>query len=64
MVKRPEGLREYYQNGKISMNGHYKDDLKNGLWTYNFRNGSLDMEGQFKDDQQDGFWTFYYPKGN
>ena len=56
-------FKEYYINGKISMQGNYLSGLKNGEWTYSFINGALDMKGTFKEDKQNGFWTFYYPKG-
>ena len=54
---------EWYVDGKISHEGNYKDDLKEGLWTEFSREGQKSI-GQYINDKKEGEWKWYDPNGN
>ena len=51
-------------NGQKLEKGNYKDENKNGLWTYWYENGQREMEGFYKDGWKDGLWTYYTEDGS
>jgi antitoxin component YwqK of YwqJK toxin-antitoxin module len=60
-----ELLREmtYYPNKQMQMQGEYKNNLRDGKWTYWHENGKLWSEGFFKAGKSDGKRTTYYDNG-
>ena len=44
------GVRiDYYENGKKSGEGHFKNGKEEGLHTEWYKNGQKELEGQYKD---------------
>ena len=58
-------LREttYYPHKKIQMDGTFKNNLRDGLWTYWYENGSKWSEGFFKEGKNDGKRLTYFENG-
>ena len=54
----------YYENGQISWESNYKDDLLDGQTTHYYENGQLEQEGYYKDGSVEGKWTFYNEDGS
>ena len=54
---------EYYEDGQIKEEKHYKDGKKDGKWIWYYENGLQEKEGNFKDGKEDGKWTWYYENG-
>jgi len=44
----------YYQSGKIEMEGEFAGGKKDGAWTSWFENGKKQSEGYFKNDMRNG----------
>lgn len=61
----PNGYnRFYYENGKISSEGHLKNGKPDGYWKNYYPNGRLKIEGNRKNFQLDSIWKFYDDKGH
>ena len=50
----PEVKREYWENGKLRNEIHYKDGKRNGLWTTWHESGKKSSEYMYKDGKQEG----------
>ncbi len=55
---------EYYPNGQIRVKGTYKNNLRDGEWTYFFENGNIWSKGTFKQGKSDGIFTIYNKDGS
>jgi len=53
----------YYQNGKIKLSGHTKNDLPDSVWTCYAENGIKKSETQYKNGILCGFTTEFYDNG-
>ena len=63
---RPEdGLfEEYYDSGKLSLKGYYKNGYRIGLWESYHENGQLSSrEEQYKGDIRNGLFELYHENG-
>jgi len=60
-----EMIREitYYPNKQVQVDGGYKNNQRNGKWTYWYENGKLWSEGFFKNGKSDGKRTTYFDSG-
>ena len=58
-----ETKTDYYENGQIKLEGNYKDNKRDGKWTYWYENGQIEQEGNYKDHKQDGKWTWWHENG-
>jgi hypothetical protein len=60
-----EMLKEtsWYPNKQMEMNGSYKNNLRDGLWTAWYKNGNKWSEGFFKKGLNDGKRTTWYENG-
>ena len=59
-VEVKNGLHKYFhENGKLSQEVNYKDDIKNGSFKVYDENGNLKVEGNFKEGVQEGYWKFF-----
>jgi len=60
-----ELIREttFYPNKQMQMQGAYKNNLRDGKWTYWHENGKLWSEGFFKAGKSDGKRTTYFDNG-
>lgn len=53
----------YYPNHQKYMEGGYKNNKREGVWTSWFQNGNKWSEGTFKDGLDDGKRKVYYENG-
>jgi antitoxin component YwqK of YwqJK toxin-antitoxin module len=53
----------YYPNGKLQMDGTYKNNQRDGQWIYWYENGSKWSEGFFKNGKNDGKRLTYFQNG-
>ncbi|MEI6174550.1 MAG: hypothetical protein WCR01_12440 [Bacteroidota bacterium] len=53
----------YYANKQAQMEGTYKDNKRDGRWTYFYENGKLWSDGQFVKGKSDGKRTTYFENG-
>jgi antitoxin component YwqK of YwqJK toxin-antitoxin module len=53
----------YYPNKQPQMEGTYKDNKRDGKWTYWYENGKLWSEGMFVKGKSDGKRTTYFENG-
>jgi len=60
-----ELIREttYYPNKQAQMEGTYKDNKREGRWTYWYENGKLWSDGIFVKGKSDGKRTTYFENG-
>ena len=49
-VSNDETKYSYYENGQIKTEQNYKDDKKDGKWTWWYENGQIKSERYYKDD--------------
>ena len=57
-------VREYYDNGQISIKGNFKDGKRDGRWLFYYSsNGQIWTENNFNNGKQDGKYTSYYNNG-
>ena len=54
---------EYYENGQKMSEIHYKNDKRDGLWTYWDENGKKEIEGHHKNGELDGLETWWHENG-
>lgn len=48
----------FYDNNK-QVDGNYKNDLKNGEWTFYNQNGEISITGQYEHGDKAGTWLYY-----
>jgi antitoxin component YwqK of YwqJK toxin-antitoxin module len=53
----------YYSNGKLQMDGTYKNNQRDGQWIYWYENGSKWSEGFFREGKNDGKRLTYFENG-
>ena len=56
-------IEVFFENGRKSGEGTYKDGKKDGLYTMWYENGQKSKEGTFKDGIRDGLYTEWYENG-
>ncbi len=49
--------------GSRSMIGTYKNEMRDGEWTYWYENGQIRLNGNYKNGQKDSLWTYWYDNG-
>ena len=59
----PEVKKEYWDNGKVRLERHYRDGKLDGLSTYFYENGIKMFEVHYKDGKKDGLMTHWYTNG-
>ena len=59
----PEVNRDYYDNGKLKSETHYKNGKKEGLQTGWFESGSKKAEAHFKNGRLHGTTKAWYKNG-
>lgn len=55
--------KEFYENGKVKMEGEFKDGKRTGIWKAYFEDGTLWSEGEFINGERNGKGLNYYPNG-
>ena len=53
----------WHANGKVRMQGEYKEDLPVGKFTWWFENGQKQAEGEYVEGRQQGIWIGWHPNG-
>ena len=53
----------YRTTGNKSLEGRYKDGLKNGKWEWWSENGKMDSSVTYKNGSKNGKWTYWYENG-
>ncbi len=53
----------YFENGKISSEGKFKNGLPEGLWKSYYQNGALKSKGYKLAGESDSLWKFYNDAG-
>ncbi|GIV42517.1 MAG: hypothetical protein KatS3mg034_1827 [Vicingaceae bacterium] len=61
--KEPVKEIEYYSNGKIKLEGTYKNGKMHGKWKVYYENGMVWSEGEYVDGLREGYSKVYYPSG-
>ncbi len=54
---------KWWPNGKIMIEGTYRDGKKDGLWREFLMNGIPKTEGRYQNGLKEGLWTTFYPSG-
>ena len=54
---------EYWENGNILSQVHYKDGLRDGSCRYYFKNGLMMAEGFYLKGKMSGYWHSFYENG-
>ena len=49
--------------GGKSLEGRYKDGLRNGKWSWWNEDYKLDISGTYNKGKQDGKWTYWFENG-
>ncbi|WP_369018561.1 CsgG/HfaB family protein [Thermatribacter velox] len=55
---------KWYENGKVRIQGTYRDGKKDGVWKEYFINGVLKSEGTYANGLKEGKWIIYYGSGH
>jgi antitoxin component YwqK of YwqJK toxin-antitoxin module len=50
----------FYADGKIRMEGEFKDGMRDGLWKFFYPNQQLQQTGNYSKNQPDGEWNWYH----
>ena len=59
-----EVKKEFYDNGKLKRETHYKHGEKDGLDTWWHESGNKNSETHYKNDKEEGLSTCWYDTGN
>jgi antitoxin component YwqK of YwqJK toxin-antitoxin module len=59
-----EVKKEFYDNGKLKSETHYKNGEKDGLDTWWHESGNKNNETHYKNDKEEGLSTCWYDTGN
>ena len=54
---------QYYENGKVKLNGQYRKNLQEGSWTYMTSNGTVEKVETYNHGLLDGEWKQYFESG-
>tara|TARA_B100000965_G_C19323638_1_gene639804 strand:+ start:83 stop:502 length:420 start_codon:yes stop_codon:yes gene_type:complete len=54
---------EYWENGNILSQVHYKDGVRDGSCKYYFKNGVMMAEGFYLNGKMSGYWHSFYENG-
>ena len=55
---------EYWDNGKILSQVHYKNGVREGSCRYYYKNGIMMTEGFYLNGKMSGYWHSFHPNGN
>ena len=54
---------EYWDNGQVLSQVHYKDAVRDGSCRYYFKNGVMMAEGFYLKGKMSGYWHSFYENG-
>jgi len=55
--------REFYPNGKLFVEGRFREGLQHGEWTFFHDNGQANRKATYNNGQPDGAWEVYRADG-
>lgn len=56
--------KEYYPNGIIKSQGHYKDNLRVGSWEFYYPDGAIEQKGSYDNKgRPENRWIWFYNNG-
>ncbi len=55
--------KDFYDNGKVKMEGEFVDGKRSGKWKAYYDNGKIWSEGEFLNGERTGLAKIYYPNG-
>jgi antitoxin component YwqK of YwqJK toxin-antitoxin module len=55
--------QEFYENGRLKMEGILRTNASDSIWKYYYENGKLKATGIEKNGLKNGNWIFYYDDG-
>lgn len=56
-------VKDFTRNGRLLMEGYYKEGKKNGKFTFYYESGNIESEGNFENNLPSGKWRYFYPDG-
>ena len=56
-------VKEYYKNGQLKGESHYKEGKREGVFKSFYKNGQIKIDGQYKNDKKHGLVKIYYENG-
>jgi len=56
-------FKQYYEDGKIALEGQVEDKMREGHWFHYYPNGQILAEGIYIQGKKEGKWHFYYSDG-
>jgi len=56
--------KSFYPDSKLQLEGSYKNDKRNGTWTFYYQNGNKWSEAEYKDGVNDGKSFTWFENGN
>ena len=59
----PEVKQEYWDNGKLKIEAHYKNGQKEGVETGWYESGEKNYEVNYINGKREGLQTFWYESG-
>ena len=63
-IKHGPYLRFLSSSNTLIIEGNYKNNLKDSVWTYYHSRGKRIAQGSYKEGKRVGIWNFYNPSGN
>ena len=66
MLHHPDGITDasiFDEEGKLTGTGKYKNEKKEGLWSYYNEDGKIRSTEFYKDNLKSGTWRVYYENG-
>jgi len=55
---------EFYKNGQKKVEGGFKNNMRDGVWTYWYENGKVWSKGSFKNGLSDGKFDIFNEDGS
>jgi antitoxin component YwqK of YwqJK toxin-antitoxin module len=53
----------WYETGQKMIEGNFKDEKEEGIFTRWYENGKKESKGMYRNGEQEGEWTYYNKEG-
>ncbi len=54
---------DHHPNGKVKVEGTYRNGMKTGKWVYYWSDGAKQTEAHYTKDEPSGTWTYFDKRG-
>ena len=54
---------DLHPNGKVKVEGTYRNGMKTGKWVYYWSDGAKQTEAHYTKDEPSGTWTYFDKRG-